>query len=121
MTATRATKPKSDVVGQTPIVTPLFRPHIVRIHKIFQLNQPPQSHRYSDLRTFSQGGLGGFASDTAHKHYSVRGRIWVQFVLLAVESGCVFIFATTKTLASSIVVLVFFSIFIQSAEGLHTV
>jgi len=62
-------------------------------------------------------GLGGFLSDKANARWGMRGRLgWQSFVLL-MEGAMVVIFANSSTLASSISVLVFFSIFVQAAEG----
>lgn len=62
-------------------------------------------------------GLGGFCSDKMNAKMGMKGRIIVQTVLLLLEGGMVFIFANTSSLAGSIIVMVFFSIFVQAAEG----
>jgi NNP family nitrate/nitrite transporter-like MFS transporter len=66
-------------------------------------------------------GLGGFISDMLNARMGMKGRIWAniwaQTICLAIEGAMVLIFANTGSLAGSIVVLVFFSIFVQSAEG----
>jgi NNP family nitrate/nitrite transporter-like MFS transporter len=62
-------------------------------------------------------GLGGFASDKMNARMGMRGRLWAQTVFLAAEGALVLVFANTKSLAVSIVVLVFFSTFVQAAEG----
>ena len=62
-------------------------------------------------------GLGGAASDWANKKIGMRGRLWIQAVLLAVEGALVLVFANTGTLGASIAVMVFFSVFVQAAEG----
>jgi len=62
-------------------------------------------------------GIGGYSSDKMNAKLGMRGRLIVQMVLLAVEGGLIFVFAYTNTLAVSIVVLVFFSTFVQAAEG----
>lgn len=62
-------------------------------------------------------GIGGYSSDRLNAKLGMRGRLLVQAILLAGEGGLIFAFAYTKTLAGSIVVLVFFSVFVQAAEG----
>lgn len=62
-------------------------------------------------------GIGGYSSDKMNAKLGMRGRLIVQMVLLAVEGALIFVFAYTNTLAVSIVVLVFFSTFVQAAEG----
>ena len=62
-------------------------------------------------------GIGGFCSDIASANFGMRGRLWIQFVTLVAEGGLVCLFSLTDTLATAIVVMVFFSIFVQAAEG----
>ena len=62
-------------------------------------------------------GLGGFASDMACATHGIRGRLWVQVVCLVAEGALVCVFSVTDTLASAIVVMAAFSIFVQAAEG----
>lgn len=62
-------------------------------------------------------GIGGFCSDMTSATHGMRGRLWSQMLLLVAEGGLVCLFATTKTLATAIVVMVIFSIFVQAAEG----
>jgi len=62
-------------------------------------------------------GLGGYFSDYANGRWGMRGRLWTQTFLLAFEGAMVLIFANTNTLGGSIVVMVFFSLFVQAAEG----
>ena len=62
-------------------------------------------------------GAGGFLSDTANERMGMRGRVLAQAILLVGEGVLVFIFAQTGTLNVSIVVMIFFSIFVQAAEG----
>jgi len=61
--------------------------------------------------------LGGFVSDWAMTVNSMRGRIWVQATLLLLLGISIIIFANTHDLAGSIIVLVFFSLFVQATEG----
>jgi NNP family nitrate/nitrite transporter-like MFS transporter len=62
-------------------------------------------------------GLGGFISDLANTKFGMRGRIWVQTILLLVEGSLVFAFCNCDTLPGSIFTLIFFSIFVQACEG----
>ena len=62
-------------------------------------------------------GLGGVFSDSLNESMGMRGRLIVQTVLLLGEGAAVFIFASTDSLAGAIIVLVLFSLFVQSAEG----
>ena len=62
-------------------------------------------------------GLGGFFSDMANAKCGMRGRIWVQTVFLAAEGALVLIFANSKDLAGAIVIMLFFSLFVQAAKG----
>jgi NNP family nitrate/nitrite transporter-like MFS transporter len=62
-------------------------------------------------------GLGGFLSDKLNARYGMRGRHITQFVCLICEGALVLIFANTKSLAGSIIVMIFFSTFVQAAEG----
>lgn len=62
-------------------------------------------------------GLGGWASDKSSAKMGMRGRIIVQTVLLLAEGVLVIVFANTGTLGLAIMIMVFFSIFVQAAEG----
>jgi len=62
-------------------------------------------------------GIGGFMSDWFNSKMGMRGRILIQTVCLLGEGALVLVFANTNQLGSSIIVLVCFSMFVQSAEG----
>jgi len=62
-------------------------------------------------------GLGGFSSDKANDKIGMKGRIWVQLILLLLEGICIIIFALMDSLAAAIILLLIFSIFVQGAEG----
>lgn len=62
-------------------------------------------------------GLGGFSSDYANSKCGMRGRIWVQTIFLLGEGGLVLAFANSNNLAGAIVIMIFFSLFVQAAEG----
>ncbi|CAB9522580.1 affinity nitrate transporter 2 [Seminavis robusta] len=62
-------------------------------------------------------GLGGWCSDYLQRVAGIRGRLAWQVFTLAVEGVMVCIFAHAQSLAGSIIVLVFLSCMVQSAEG----
>jgi MFS transporter, NNP family, nitrate/nitrite transporter len=62
-------------------------------------------------------GMGGFFSDVANHKWGLQGRLIVQSVLLAMEGIFVIVFSQTRTLAAAIVVMLFFSFFVQASEG----
>lgn len=62
-------------------------------------------------------GLGGYFSDKLNERMGVKGRIWAQLILLLCEGICIIIFAQMDQLWSAILLLLIFSIFVQSAEG----
>lgn len=62
-------------------------------------------------------GLGGYFSDWANEKIGMKGRIWVQLILLLAEGVCILIFSVMDSLWSAILVLTIFSIFVQGAEG----
>eukprot|EP00587_Corethron_hystrix_P005161 CAMPEP_0113328466 /NCGR_PEP_ID=MMETSP0010_2-20120614/20048_1 /TAXON_ID=216773 ORGANISM="Corethron hystrix, Strain 308" /NCGR_SAMPLE_ID=MMETSP0010_2 /ASSEMBLY_ACC=CAM_ASM_000155 /LENGTH=479 /DNA_ID=CAMNT_0000189823 /DNA_START=49 /DNA_END=1488 /DNA_ORIENTATION=+ /assembly_acc=CAM_ASM_000155 len=62
-------------------------------------------------------GLGGFSSDKMNEKLGMRGRLIVQSVTLTAEGVLVFVFANAPSLAVSVTVMVFFSVFVQAAEG----
>ena len=62
-------------------------------------------------------GMGGFCSDWANAKIGMKGRLWVHTIFLLIEGILVLVFARSGSLASSIVVLVFFSVCVQAAEG----
>jgi MFS transporter, NNP family, nitrate/nitrite transporter len=62
-------------------------------------------------------GLGGYLSDKMSAKMGMRGRILAQTVLLVCEGALVLVFANSNSLGGSIAVMVFFSLFVQAAEG----
>ena len=62
-------------------------------------------------------GLGGYVSDIANSNWGMPGRLWVQTICLFLEGAFVLIFANSRSLAGAILVMVFFSVFVQAAEG----
>jgi NNP family nitrate/nitrite transporter-like MFS transporter len=61
--------------------------------------------------------MGGYISDKTNASCGMRGRLWAQTICLAGEGALVLVFAQTKTLGAAIAVMVFFSLFVQCAEG----
>lgn len=68
------------------------------------------------LNIFARG-LGGYCSDRANAKCGMRGRLWIQTGCLIAEGALVLFFAQTQSLTSAIVVMIFFSLFVQAAEG----
>lgn len=62
-------------------------------------------------------GLGGFASDKFNSKMGMRGRLIWQSICLILEGGMIVLFSGTSNLVHSILILAFFSIFVQAAEG----
>ena len=62
-------------------------------------------------------GLGGYLSDLGNKKIGMRGRLWAQTICLVLEGVLVLVFAQTNSLGGAITVMVFFSLFVQAAEG----
>jgi MFS transporter, NNP family, nitrate/nitrite transporter len=62
-------------------------------------------------------GIGGFCSDFANARSGLRGRLWCQVILLISEGSMIVLFAYTHQLATAILVMIVFSIFVQAAEG----
>eukprot|EP00585_Thalassiosira_rotula_P016411 CAMPEP_0196166708 /NCGR_PEP_ID=MMETSP0911-20130528/2130_1 /TAXON_ID=49265 /ORGANISM="Thalassiosira rotula, Strain GSO102" /LENGTH=227 /DNA_ID=CAMNT_0041432383 /DNA_START=77 /DNA_END=760 /DNA_ORIENTATION=- len=62
-------------------------------------------------------GVGGYVSDKANSKMGMRGRLIWQTGLLVVEGCLVFVFSNSNSLAVAIVIMVFFSSIVQSAEG----
>jgi NNP family nitrate/nitrite transporter-like MFS transporter len=62
-------------------------------------------------------GLGGYCSDKCNARWGMRGRIFIQSFYLIGEGLLIFVFAQTGTLGLAIMVMVFFSLCVQAAEG----
>lgn len=62
-------------------------------------------------------GTGGFLSDKANAKRGMQGRLAFQSTVLLLEGCMVVTFAYITNLGAAIAVLVFFSIFVQMAEG----
>jgi MFS transporter, NNP family, nitrate/nitrite transporter len=62
-------------------------------------------------------GMGGYFSDKANAYAGMCGRLWVHTICLIGEGALVIVFANTPSLGAAIAVMVFFSLFVQAAEG----
>lgn len=62
-------------------------------------------------------GLGGWASDWGNKKWGMRGRLIALGGMLLAEGVLIFGFTYSNSLALAIVIMVFFSLFVQAAEG----
>lgn len=71
---------------------------------------------YGSMNIFARG-LGGFISDKLNISKGMRGRLWLQTLLLIAEGVLILVFPACDTLAGSVVVMCIFSIFTQAAEG----
>jgi NNP family nitrate/nitrite transporter-like MFS transporter len=71
---------------------------------------------YGSMNIFARA-LGGLFSDRLNLRMGMRGRLWLQTVLLVMEGVLIIAFSCSKTLAGAVVTMCIFSIFTQSAEG----
>lgn len=71
---------------------------------------------YGSMNIFARA-LGGLFSDRLNLTMGMRGRLWLQTVLLIGEGIMIIVFAYTKTLPGAIICMCVFSIFTQAAEG----
>jgi NNP family nitrate/nitrite transporter-like MFS transporter len=71
---------------------------------------------YGSMNIFARG-LGGYMSDKLNQKFGMRGRLWLQAVLLLMEGIMIIVFSFTDTLVGAVVTMCIFSIFTQSAEG----
>ena len=62
-------------------------------------------------------GIGGYVSDRVNAKMGMRGRLIWQGALLVIEGILIFVFAHSDSLVGAIVLMVFFSTVVQSAEG----
>ncbi len=61
--------------------------------------------------------LGGILSDTMFSKYGMQGRLWTQTATLLLEGVFMISFSRVNDLASSVVLLILFSVAVQMAEG----
>lgn len=61
--------------------------------------------------------LGGWASDKANARFGARGRLWVQFLLVALNGAFLLRFARARSTGAAAGYLLVFSAFVQAASG----
>jgi NNP family nitrate/nitrite transporter-like MFS transporter len=61
--------------------------------------------------------LGGFFSDLFARHRGLRGRVQFLFLALFIEGAALMVFSQMTVLALAIATMIFFSLFVQMAEG----
>ena len=62
--------------------------------------------------------VGGMASDLCAAKYGMRGRLWTLWIIQTVEGVlCIAMGLLYTTLPGTLVVMIFFSLFVQMAEG----
>lgn len=71
---------------------------------------------YGSMNIFARA-LGGLFSDRLNIKTGMRGRLWLQSILLLCEGTLIIVFAFAQTLIGAVVTMCIFSIFTQSAEG----
>lgn len=71
---------------------------------------------FGSMNLFARG-LGGYCSDQLNLKYGLRGRLWLQTILLLFEGATIIVFSRSNSLHSAIAAMCVFSIFTQSAEG----
>jgi MFS transporter, NNP family, nitrate/nitrite transporter len=70
------------------------------------------------LNLFARG-FGGFVGDACNYRWGMRGRLWSNAICFFCLGSMIFAFANSTNLASAIVVLVVFSLFVNAAEGFN--
>jgi MFS transporter, NNP family, nitrate/nitrite transporter len=71
---------------------------------------------YGSMNLFARG-LGGAWSDYLNMKMGMRGRLWLQTILLLCEGITIVVFTMTQSLPSAIFIMCVFSCFTQAAEG----
>lgn len=71
---------------------------------------------YGAMNIFARA-LGGLFSDRLNIKTGMRGRLWLQTILLLCEGTMIIVFAFAQTLGGAIATMCIFSIFTQAAEG----
>lgn len=71
---------------------------------------------YGSMNIFARA-LGGVVSDRLNTKIGMRGRLWLQTILLVSEGVLIIIFAYADSLIGAVITMCCFSIFTQSAEG----
>jgi NNP family nitrate/nitrite transporter-like MFS transporter len=71
---------------------------------------------YGSMNIFARA-LGGLFSDRLNIKTGMRGRLWLQTILLLCEGILILVFAHAQSLGGAIATMCMFSIFTQAAEG----
>lgn len=71
---------------------------------------------YGSMNIFARA-LGGLVSDRLNLKIGMRGRLWLQTLLIIAEGIMIIVFAFTQSLGGAVAVMCIFSIFTQAAEG----
>jgi MFS transporter, NNP family, nitrate/nitrite transporter len=71
---------------------------------------------YGSMNIFARG-LGGYLSDHLNFSSGLRGRLWLQTILLVCEGALIIAFSYSSTLPAAITTMCLFSFFTQSSEG----
>lgn len=71
---------------------------------------------YGSMNIFARA-LGGYLSDKLNMDIGMRGRLWLQTVLLISEGALIILFAYTESLIGAVITMCLFSICTQAAEG----
>ena len=66
-------------------------------------------------------GLGGMFSDRLNIKMGMRGRLWLQTILLILEGAMILIFAFSDTLPGAVVSMCVFSILLKPLKEQYTV
>ena len=62
--------------------------------------------------------VGGLGSDLAGKYYGMRGRLWALWIMQTLEGAfCIFMGLAKDSLGATIVLMIMFSLLVQSSEG----
>jgi MFS transporter, NNP family, nitrate/nitrite transporter len=71
---------------------------------------------YGSMNIFARA-LGGLFSDRLNIKMGMRGRLWLQSILLLCEGVLIVVFALAQSLVGAVVTMCIFSVFTQAAEG----
>jgi len=71
---------------------------------------------YGSMNIFARA-IGGLCSDRLNIKMGMKGRLWLQTILLLCEGTMIVVFAYAQTLGGAIATMCIFSIFTQAAEG----
>jgi MFS transporter, NNP family, nitrate/nitrite transporter len=63
-------------------------------------------------------GLGGYVSDKVGNHFSLRGRLWANFVCMLAQGGMNVWFARTDAFGPSMTIMIVFAVLVQMSMGM---